>query len=313
MSMTTCSPSTTCHCALAAARSTDPGNVERFRRSLDAYERLGSGDNMKVTAEVGRRLIEGVLAFAAADYARAVEAILPVRYEAVRIGGKPRAARHCQPDPDRGGRTLGPMAPGARAARRARRTFGRRGAESEVSFGLALRAASRLDLFRPYGPGRAFGGLGRLLTSLISRQEVAFSMGYAALSHGGAARTERRTGARGVPCGQATTWLIEAILAALDFRGRCTLPHRSGPNCPGGRFCSIESPYQTIATGVSGDADRRRGRGDRKETDQHQGPGRRPGNVGHRDAVQMANGGSWPRRPCRCERQLRLLSFAVAV
>jgi tetratricopeptide (TPR) repeat protein len=75
------------HCALAAARSTDPGNVERFRRSLDAYERLGSGDNMKVTAEVGRRLIEGVLAFAAADYALAVEATLPVRNEAVRIGG----------------------------------------------------------------------------------------------------------------------------------------------------------------------------------------------------------------------------------
>ena len=48
---------------------------------------LGSGDNRQVTAEVGRRLIDGALAFARGDYARAVEAILPVRDEAVRIGG----------------------------------------------------------------------------------------------------------------------------------------------------------------------------------------------------------------------------------
>jgi hypothetical protein len=40
-----------------------------------------------VTAEVGRRLIDGALAFAAARYAQAVEAILPVRGEAIRIGG----------------------------------------------------------------------------------------------------------------------------------------------------------------------------------------------------------------------------------
>jgi tetratricopeptide (TPR) repeat protein len=75
------------HCAFAAARSPDPGDAGQFRDSLDAYERLGSGDNRQVTAEVGRRLIDGVLAFAGSDYARAVEAILPVRYEAVRIGG----------------------------------------------------------------------------------------------------------------------------------------------------------------------------------------------------------------------------------
>ncbi len=75
------------HCAFAAARSPDPGDVKRFSRSLDAYERLGSGDNRQVTAEVGRRLIDGAFAFAGGDYARAIEAILPVRYEAVRIGG----------------------------------------------------------------------------------------------------------------------------------------------------------------------------------------------------------------------------------
>ncbi|MGH6797159.1 MAG: tetratricopeptide repeat protein, partial [Roseiarcus sp.] len=75
------------HCAFAAARSPDPDHAIRLSRSLDDYQRLGSGDNRQVTAEVGRRLIDGTLAFARRDYARAVEAILPVRDEAIRIGG----------------------------------------------------------------------------------------------------------------------------------------------------------------------------------------------------------------------------------
>ena len=75
------------HCAFAAARSPDPGHAMRLSRSLDGYEREGSGDNRQVTSEVGRRLIDGALAFAGGDYARAVEAILPVRHDAVRIGG----------------------------------------------------------------------------------------------------------------------------------------------------------------------------------------------------------------------------------
>jgi len=75
------------HCAFAAARSPDLDHAIRLVRSLDDYERTGSGDNRQVTAEVGRRLIDGVLAFAAGRYAHAVEAILPVRGEAIRIGG----------------------------------------------------------------------------------------------------------------------------------------------------------------------------------------------------------------------------------
>ena len=75
------------HCAFAAARSHDPDHVVRFTRSLDDYERLGQGDNRLVTVEVGRRLIDGVLAFAGENFARAVEAILPVRKDAVRVGG----------------------------------------------------------------------------------------------------------------------------------------------------------------------------------------------------------------------------------
>jgi tetratricopeptide (TPR) repeat protein len=75
------------HCAFAAARSPDGDHTIRLSRSLDEYARLGSGDNRQVTSEVGRRLIDGALAFAGGDYALAVDAILPVRKDSVRIGG----------------------------------------------------------------------------------------------------------------------------------------------------------------------------------------------------------------------------------
>ena len=75
------------HCAFAAARSPEPDHSARLRQSLDEYERLGSGENRQVTSEIGRRLIDGALAFAASDYQRAVDAILPVRHDAARIGG----------------------------------------------------------------------------------------------------------------------------------------------------------------------------------------------------------------------------------
>src|SRR5580658_4326743 len=75
------------HCAFAAARSPDPGHAARLRQSLDDYERLGSGENRQVTSEIGRRLVDGMLAFATSDYGRAVEAILTVRNDAARIGG----------------------------------------------------------------------------------------------------------------------------------------------------------------------------------------------------------------------------------
>jgi hypothetical protein len=75
------------HCAFAAARSPEPDYAARLRQSLDEYERLGSGENRQVTSEIGRRLIDGALAFAAGDFKRAVEAIQPVRNDAARIGG----------------------------------------------------------------------------------------------------------------------------------------------------------------------------------------------------------------------------------
>ena len=75
------------HCALAAARSPDAYDAKRLSRSLNEAARRGVRHNARVMAEVGRPLIEGMLAFAAGDYGHAVEAILPVRYEAFRIGG----------------------------------------------------------------------------------------------------------------------------------------------------------------------------------------------------------------------------------
>jgi hypothetical protein len=75
------------HCALAASRSKNSGDAARLRASLADYERNSRGHNRKVTIEVGRPLIEAMLAFAQEDYARAVKMLLPVRDDAIRIGG----------------------------------------------------------------------------------------------------------------------------------------------------------------------------------------------------------------------------------
>jgi tetratricopeptide (TPR) repeat protein len=75
------------HLALAAARSPDPDDAPRLRRSLDDYARHGAGDNRETTVAIGRRLIDGVLAFGDGDYGAAIEAIAPARYDCIRIGG----------------------------------------------------------------------------------------------------------------------------------------------------------------------------------------------------------------------------------
>jgi len=75
------------HLALAVARAGDAEGVARLRASLDDYQRAGAGDNREITLDVGRRLVDGALAFAQGDHARAVERILPVRYKVIRIGG----------------------------------------------------------------------------------------------------------------------------------------------------------------------------------------------------------------------------------
>jgi tetratricopeptide (TPR) repeat protein len=75
------------HLALAAARSPDASDARRVRVSLDAYRRLGAGDNHRVTVEVGRALVDGMLAFGAGDHSAAIDALSAARNEAIRIGG----------------------------------------------------------------------------------------------------------------------------------------------------------------------------------------------------------------------------------
>ena len=75
------------HLAFAAARAPDPGLRDLFGESLDAYAREGEGDNAAVTAAVGRPLIAAMFAFADGRYSEAAERLLPLRYEAWRIGG----------------------------------------------------------------------------------------------------------------------------------------------------------------------------------------------------------------------------------
>ncbi len=75
------------HIGLAASRLDDGAGLARLLASLDAYILDGQGDNRDISADVGRRLVHGIVAFSGGDYARAVELLLPVRYKWIRIGG----------------------------------------------------------------------------------------------------------------------------------------------------------------------------------------------------------------------------------
>jgi tetratricopeptide (TPR) repeat protein len=75
------------HIAMAAARASRRDGLELLLRSLDAYARDGSGDNCAITRDVGRRVIDGFVAFAEGDFRRTLDLILPIRYKVIRIGG----------------------------------------------------------------------------------------------------------------------------------------------------------------------------------------------------------------------------------
>jgi hypothetical protein len=75
------------HIALAAAGAGDTQGRTRLLSSLDRYVAHGTGDNRDITADVGRRLVDAVLAFADRNYQRVIELLLPVRYKWIRIGG----------------------------------------------------------------------------------------------------------------------------------------------------------------------------------------------------------------------------------
>lgn len=75
------------HIALAISRSGNQEAKARFLASMDAYVAAGEGDNREFTRQVGRALIDAVFAFAAGEYRRTIDLILPIRYKIIRIGG----------------------------------------------------------------------------------------------------------------------------------------------------------------------------------------------------------------------------------
>ncbi|QYA17026.1 tetratricopeptide repeat protein [Rhizobium sp. AB2/73] len=75
------------HIAFCAARSDDADDATRLRASLDRYDREGTGDNHRITRSIGREIIEAMLAFGEGNYGRCVDLILPLRYDAIRVGG----------------------------------------------------------------------------------------------------------------------------------------------------------------------------------------------------------------------------------
>ena len=145
------------HLALAAARSPDASDVGRVRASLDAYQRLGAGDNHRVTLEVGRALVEGMLAFGAGDYSEAIDALSSARNEAIRIGGS-----HAQRDIV--AQTLiaaaersGTLASRARPARRARGGPADRAGEGGLRAGAGERGVGNPSPNRERGRGEGSG------------------------------------------------------------------------------------------------------------------------------------------------------------
>jgi tetratricopeptide (TPR) repeat protein len=75
------------HVALGLAGAGDKPALGRLIDSIDRYRIEGSGDNRAVTDEVGRGVIQGLAAYAAGEYTRAVDILMPVRAAVTRIGG----------------------------------------------------------------------------------------------------------------------------------------------------------------------------------------------------------------------------------
>jgi tetratricopeptide (TPR) repeat protein len=75
------------HIALTAGLAGDRSAEARLAQSLDGYVAGNKGTNRGISAEVGRDLIAAIAAFAAGNFERAVELMLPIRYQVRRIGG----------------------------------------------------------------------------------------------------------------------------------------------------------------------------------------------------------------------------------
>jgi len=75
------------HIAMVAAGLKDRETLERQAGSLARYTAAGEGTNREISREVGRAVVAAIAAFAAGDFGRAADLLLPVRYEIWRMGG----------------------------------------------------------------------------------------------------------------------------------------------------------------------------------------------------------------------------------
>ena len=75
------------HIAMVAGGLKDRETLERQAGSLARYTAAGEGTNREISREVGRAVVAAIAAFAAGDFGRAADLLLPVRYEIWRMGG----------------------------------------------------------------------------------------------------------------------------------------------------------------------------------------------------------------------------------
>ena len=75
------------HIAMVAGGLKDRATLERQAHSLARYTAGGEGTNRGIARNVGRAVVEAIAAFAAGDFGRAADLLLPVRYDIWRMGG----------------------------------------------------------------------------------------------------------------------------------------------------------------------------------------------------------------------------------
>jgi tetratricopeptide (TPR) repeat protein len=75
------------HIAMVAGGLKDGPALERQARSLARYVATGEGTNHGIARAVGQAVVDAIGAFAAGDFGRAADLLLPVRYDIWRMGG----------------------------------------------------------------------------------------------------------------------------------------------------------------------------------------------------------------------------------
>jgi hypothetical protein len=75
------------HIALVAGLAGDRAAEAKLDQSLTSYVESNRGTNRDISAEVGRNLLRGLAAFSDQQFEKAIELLLPLRYQTRRIGG----------------------------------------------------------------------------------------------------------------------------------------------------------------------------------------------------------------------------------